>query len=143
MKIQNAVLASAVLSSSLLLVPAVSANAATPTTKAAQTMQVKFAKGQYGATYSGKVTGYAVNDYQFYAKKGQKLKVTVDGDVEAYLNSSKLTNSVYLDEYSADLNDDGTYTLPATGSYQIRIGQTRNAARQGGTESYSMRMTIK
>ena len=57
----------------------------------------------------------------FYAKKGQKLKVKLTGgNVETYLWGNQLKDSINLGEYSPELDDNGIYILPASGEYEIR-----------------------
>ena len=108
----------------------------------AKTVPVQFKSGASGATYSGKVTGYGFTDYRFYAKKGQILHTKITGNVEPYLMSKALTKSISLDEYSPDLQN-GNYILPVTGTYTIRVGQTRAAARQGKAPNYTLQITIR
>ena len=44
---------------------------------------------------------------------------------------------------SVDLSEDPSYTLPVTGSYEIRVLQNRAFARQGKTPNYTLQMTIR
>lgn len=108
----------------------------------AKNVPVKFNSGASGATYSGKIKGYNSDSYTFYAKKGQVLTPEVTGNVVAYLNQKSFAQGIDLTEYSSDLID-GSYTLPATGTYTIRVGQMRAMARQGKTPNYTLQLTIR
>ncbi len=111
--------------------------------KPAKSVAVKFKAGASGATYHGKIKGYGYDQYSFYAKKGQRLKVVTTGNVDSYLFNNRLADSVNLGEYSSDLDSHGDYILPYTGTYQVRVMQTRNAARKGKTPSYTLQLTIR
>ena len=111
--------------------------------KPAKAVAVKFKAGASGATYHGKIKGYGYDQYSFYAKKGQRLKAVTTGNVDSYLFNNRLANSVNLGEYSSDLDSHGDYILPYTGTYQVRVMQTRNAARKGKTPNYTLQLTIR
>ena len=88
-----------------MLSPAVLANDNNDIRK---TVVVKFAKKAYSANYYGRIDGYKYDSYKFYAKKGQKLKVTLTGgNVETYLWGNQLKDSINLGEYSPELDDNG------------------------------------
>lgn len=111
--------------------------------KPAKAVAVKFKAGASGATYHGKIKGYGYDQYGFYAKKGQRLKAVTTGNVDSYLFNNRLAGSVNLGEYSSDLDSHGDYILPYTGTYQVRVLQTRNAARKGKTPNYTLQLTIR
>lgn len=111
--------------------------------KPAKAVAVKFKAGASGATYHGKIKGYGYDQYSFYAKKGQRLKAVTTGNVDSYLFNNRLAGSVNLGEYSSDLDSHGDYILPYTGTYQVRVLQTRNAARKGKTPNYTLQLTIR
>lgn len=111
--------------------------------KPAKAVAVKFKAGASGATYYGKIKGYGYDQYSFYAKKGQRLKAVTTGNVDSYLFNNRLAGSVNLGEYSSDLDSHGDYILPYTGTYQVRVLQTRNAARKGKTPNYTLQLTIR
>ena len=109
-----------------------------------KTIVVKFAKKAYSANYYGKIDGYKYDSYKFYAKKGQKLKVKLTGgNVEAYLWSNQLKDSINLGEYSPELDDNGIYILPASGEYEIRVLQPRSQASKDKKPQYWMSINIK
>ena len=88
-----------------MLSPAVLANDNNDIRK---TVVVKFAKKADSANYYGRIDGYKYDSYKFYAKKGQKLKVTLTGgNVETYLWGNQLKDSINLGEYSPELDDNG------------------------------------
>lgn len=111
--------------------------------KPAKAVAVKFKAGASGATYHGKIKGYGYDQYSFYAKKGQRLKAITTGNVDSYLFNNRLADSVNLGEYSSHLDSHGDYILPYTGTYQVRVMQTRNAARKGKTPNYTLQLTIR
>ena len=111
--------------------------------KPAKAVAVKFKAGASGATYHGKIKGYGYDQYSFYAKKGQALKVVTTGNVDSYLFHNRLADSVNLGEYSSDLDSNGDYILPYTGTYQVKVMQTRNDARKGKAPSYTLQLTIR
>lgn len=111
--------------------------------KPAKAVAVKFKAGTSGATYHGRIKGYGYDQYSFYAKKGQRLKAVTTGNVDSYLFNNRLADSVNLGEYSSDLDSHGDYILPYTGTYQVRVIQTRNAARKGKTPNYTLQLTIR
>ena len=111
--------------------------------KPAKAVAVKFKAGASGATYHGKIKGYGYDQYSFYAKKGQRLKAVTTGNVDSYLFNNHLADSVNLGEYSSDLDSHGDYILPYTGTYQVKVMQTRNDARKGKTPNYMLQLTIR
>ena len=111
--------------------------------KPSKAVAVKFKAGASGATYNGKIKGYGYDQYSFYAKKGQALKVVTTGNVDSYLFHNRLADSVNLGEYSSDLDSNGDYILPYTGTYQVKVMQTRNDARKGKAPSYTLQLTIR
>ncbi|EAW6447159.1 inhibitor of g-type lysozyme, partial [Salmonella enterica subsp. enterica serovar Typhimurium] len=52
-------------------------------------------------------------------------------------------DSVDLSRYSSELDDNGQYTLPASGKYELRVLQTRNEARKNKAKKYSVNIQIK
>ncbi|MCU8651012.1 inhibitor of g-type lysozyme, partial [Escherichia coli] len=48
-----------------------------------------------------------------------------------------------LSRYSTELDNNGQYTLPATGKYELRVLQTRNDARKDKTKKYNINIQIK
>ncbi len=101
-------------------------------------------KKAYSANYYGRLDGYKYDSYKFYAKKGQKLKVTLTGgNVETYLWGNQLKDSINLGEYSPELDDNGVYILPASGEYEIRVLQPRSQARKDKKPQYWMSINIK
>ena len=97
--------------------------------------------GEYVAT----TAGYYVNNYVFYAKKGQHLNVTLDTKstkLWVVLLDKKLERLADLTPFSADLNDNGEYILPYSGKYSVRIGQYRAFARRGESSHYKLTITI-
>lgn len=114
------------------------------TSNAGKTVNVKFAKGAASANYSGQIKGTKYDTYTFTAKKGQKLKVkATGGNVDTYLFGANIADSVNVGQYSPELDKNGAYTLPATGTYQLRVLQPRSQANQGKQPKYNLQIAIR
>ena len=106
-------------------------------------VEVNFAKGKNSSSYSGQISGNQYYLYHFIAKKGQRLKVKIDGgNVDAYLFHDRLRDSVYMGKYSPELDAEESYTLPYSGEYELRILQPRSQARLGKTPKYYLQISI-
>jgi len=106
-------------------------------------IEVRFAKGTTSSSYTGQIIGYQYYLYHFIAKKGQRLKVKIDGgNVDAYLFHDRLRDSVYMSKYSPELDAEESYTLPYSGEYELRILQPRSQARLGKTPKYYLQISI-
>ena len=101
---------------------------------AGKNVNVEFRKGHSSAQYSGEIKGYDYDTYTFYAKKGQKVHVSI---------SNEGADSVDLSRYSPELDSHGQYSLPASGKYELRVLQTRNDARKNKTKKYNVDIQIK
>lgn len=109
-----------------------------------KTVNVKFAKGASSANYFGKIKGTKYDTYKFIAKKGQKLKVkTSGGNVDTYLFHKSLADSVNVSKYSPEVDKNGAYTLPYSGTYELRVLQPRSQANQGKTPKYWLEIAIR
>jgi|26BtaG_2_1085354.scaffolds.fasta_scaffold03578_3 hypothetical protein len=97
--------------------------------------ELRMAKGSYNVNRAGAIKGSKYCEYQFYAKKGQKVSATLIGSDDLYpmlysANSQNLTSEAV--------------TLDKTGEHTIRVLQPRNQAREGNTpKPYYMTVTIK
>lgn len=82
------------------------------------------------ANMSGQIAGDATCDYRLRASAGQTLTMLMDAapGVEAWI----------VDPINEHLAPDQPLTLEAAGDYTIRVGRTRNDARQGGIRPFSM-----
>ncbi|HCP1391832.1 TPA: PPC domain-containing protein [Escherichia coli] len=110
---------------------------------AGKNVNVEFQKGHNSARYSGKIVGYDYDSYNFYARKNQKLHVSVSNEyADIVLFGPGISDSVELSRYSPDLDENGQYTLPATGKYELRVLQTRNEARKNQTKKYNLNIQI-
>ncbi|WP_423779549.1 PPC domain-containing protein [Escherichia coli] len=105
---------------------------------------IKFRKGHSSAQYSGEIKGYDYDTYTFYAKKGQKVHVSISNEgADTYLFGPGIDDSVDLSRYSPELDSHGQYSLPASGKYELRVLQTRNDARKNKTKKYNVDIQIK
>lgn len=102
---------------------------------------VRFQKGATSAQYQGVIKDYFVHDYVFYARKGQRLTLSVSGKHSArlmgYLFNAKLSDSVDL------IDGVQPYVLPFNGKYTVRLAQYRAMARRGEVTPYTVKIAIK
>ena len=57
---------------------------------AGKNVNVEFRKGHSSAQYSGEIKGYDYDTYTFYAKKGQKVHVSISNEgADTYLLSDR------------------------------------------------------
>lgn len=97
--------------------------------------ELRMAKGSYDVNRAGAIKGDKYCEYQFYAKKGQKVSAKIVGSNDLY--------PVLYGTNSPDLSNE-TVTLDKTGEHTIRVLQPRNQAREGNTpKPYYMTVTIK
>ena len=97
--------------------------------------ELRMAKGSYDVNRAGAIKGDKYCEYQFYAKKGQKVSATIVGSNDLY--------PVLYGTNSPDISTE-TVTLDKTGEHTIRVLQPRNQAREGNTpKPYYMTVTIK
>lgn len=86
---------------------------------AGKNVNVEFSKGHSSAQYSGEIKGYDYDTYTFYAKKGQKVHVSISNEgADTYLFGPGIDDSVDLSRYSPELDSHGQYSLPASGKYE-------------------------
>lgn len=91
---------------------------------AGKNVNVEFRKGHSSAQYSGEIKGYDYDTYTFYAKKGQKVHVSISNEgADTYLFGPGIDDSVDLSRYSPELDSHGQYSLPASGKYELRVLQ--------------------
>jgi hypothetical protein len=98
--------------------------------EASKTVTVKFPTGATEASYTDSFSGYGYIDYVFDAKANQNLTAEItkaDGN-KATLTVMRNGNPVETDALQVQ---GWTGILPDTGRYTIRVGQTRNDARNG------------
>ena len=98
---------------------------------------------RHEATYRGSLQGWTVHDYRFSAREGQLLNARLDSPsphvkaVITYIGRdgvrvNPVDNPVHLEQQ----------TLPYSSRYEIRVLQTRNGARRGGTRPYTLNISI-
>ncbi|MDO5769777.1 MAG: hypothetical protein Q4P13_09750 [Psychrobacter sp.] len=97
--------------------------------------ELRMSKGSYDISRAGAIKGDSYCEYQFYAKKGQRVSATIVGSSDLY--------PILYGTVSPDLSKD-TVILDSTGEHTIRVLQPRNQARQGNTpKPYYLTVTIK
>ena len=97
--------------------------------------ELRMAKGSYDVNRAGAIKGDKYCEYQFYAKKGQKVSATIIGSDDLY--------PVLYGSNSPDISNE-TVTLDKTGEHTIRVLQPRNQARDSNTpKPYYLTVTIK
>ncbi|MGI9366058.1 MAG: hypothetical protein ACR2O8_12800 [Rhizobiaceae bacterium] len=109
---------------------------------------VKFERGNYGATVNGTIKGDEYFDYRLDAKAGQQMSVKLDvsgtnGHGTAYFNILP-PGSDGVAIYNASVNGNTTTTdLPENGTYTIRVYLMGNDRDTGKTVGYSVVLSIK
>ena len=97
--------------------------------------ELRMAKGSYDVNRAGAIKGDKYCEYQFYAKKGQKVSANIVGSDDLY--------PVLYGSNSPDISNE-TVTLDKTGEHTIRVLQPRNQARDSNTpKPYYLTVTIK
>ena len=97
--------------------------------------ELRMAKGSYDVNRAGAIKGDKYCEYQFYAKKGQKVSAIIVGSDDLY--------PVLYGTNSPDISNE-TVTLDKTGEHTIRVLQPRNQVRDSNTpKPYYMTVTIK
>lgn len=97
--------------------------------------QLRMDKGRYDVNRAGAIKGSNYCEYQFYAKKGQKVSATIVGSDDLY--------PILYGTNSPDISTE-TVVLDKTGEHLIRVLQPRNQAREGNTpKPYYLTVTIK
>lgn len=94
---------------------------------------VQFKKGAYSASYNGNIKGWQCMSYKFSAKQGQVLNV--------HLSTKGNAEVVLYDDY--DFVQGQPYTLPKTGTYEIRVLQPKASAIKNKVSSYKVKIEIK
>ena len=97
--------------------------------------ELRMEKGSYDVNRAGAIKGDKYCEYQFYAKKGQKISATIIGSNDLY--------PVLYGTNSPDISTE-TVTLDKTGEHTIRVLQPRNQARDSNIpKPYYLTVTIK
>lgn len=118
---------------------ALSAGAATPRIRE---VPVHFQKGETGATLKGKLTGDETVDYTLRAKAGQSMVVLMKAsNSSAYFNVLPPGSETALFVGSTS---GGRFegTLPADGTYRIRVYLMRSAARRNASTTYTLEVGV-
>lgn len=108
--------------------------------RASKTVEVRFAQGATSGQFAGSLRGYQMHAYRFNALKGQVLNVDLGSTppgIDVAVN--------YLGRKATPVLGYGDQVLPYTGRYEVRVLQTRAAARQHGNalRSYEMAISIE
>lgn len=81
---------------------------------AGKNVNVEFRKGHSSAQYSGEIKGYDYDTYTFYAKKGQKVHVSISNEgADTYLFSGQesMILLIYPDIPQNSIVTDNTHSL--------------------------------
>lgn len=80
---------------------------------AGKNVNVEFRKGHSSAQYSGEIKGYDYDTYTFYAKKGQKVHVSISNEgADTYLFGRGIDDSVDLSDIPQNsIVTDNTHSL--------------------------------
>jgi hypothetical protein len=99
---------------------------------------VQFKTGETGATLKGKLKGYETLDYTLGARAGQSMVVLLKtSNASAYFNvlPPGSETALFVGSTSGERFEG---TLPADGTYRIRVYLMRSAARRGEKASYTL-----
>lgn len=108
----------------------------------AKTVAVRFPAGATEASYTDSFSGYGVVDYKFDARGDQQLTAEITQSDADKAVLTVLRNGTAV-ENDASMVQGWTGLLPANGSYVIRVGQMRSAARRGEAPvKFSLRIEI-
>ncbi|MBF9033517.1 SH3 domain-containing protein [Rhodobacterales bacterium HKCCE2091] len=101
-----------------------------------RTVDVRFAAGSSGASYSDSITGYEAVEYELDARAGQYMTVEMTtSNPSAYFNIwAPGTETALFIGSSSGTDYEGV--LPRSGTYRVQVYLMRNAARRGETASY-------
>jgi hypothetical protein len=103
---------------------------------------VRFPAGATEASYTDSFSGYGVVDYKFDARADQHLTTEITQSDADKAVLTVLRNGTAV-ENDASMVQGWTGLLPANGSYVIRVGQMRSAARRGEAPvKFSLRIEI-
>lgn len=79
---------------------------------AGKNVNVEFRKGHSSAQYSGEIKGYDYDTYTFYAKKGQKVHVSISNEgADTYLGPESMILLIYPDIPQNSIVTDNTHSL--------------------------------
>lgn len=115
--------------------------AAASATNAQETHTVHFSPGTTGATIHGKITGNNYVDYRLAVSGGQSMDVIVRPD-NVYFNvmaPGSTGEAIY--NSSVNGNEYGS-TIPADGTYTVRIYQMGAAKDEGKTHSFTLEIGV-
>ena len=104
--------------------------------------EVLFKQGETGATIKGKISGDQTVDYRVRAGAGQSLMVAFTPDnSSAYFNviAPGADSALFIGSTSGNRFES---TLPASGTYTIRVYLMRNAARRGESVNYTLQVGV-
>lgn len=116
---------------------------------AQRTSQVQFSPGNYGTMVSGTVIGREYIDYKLNARQGQKMfaKLAVsgtNGNGSIYFNilpPGSKGEAIYIGHNDDD--NSALVTLPANGTYTIRVYLMGNDRDAGKTVGYNLDLSIQ
>jgi hypothetical protein len=124
------------------LVLGMSSGSAQAQVRAERVERVQFARGATSATVRGQIRGYGMVDYLVNARAGQRMTVSfaARGRSTYFLVRAPGSEDNLFDGSSS--GDTARLTLPATGTYRIRVFQMRNVARRGARSNYSLSVRV-
>jgi len=106
-------------------------------------VQVEFRKGQTSARLQGKLKGDETVDYRLRAAAGQSMVVAFQpSNASAYFNVLPPGSeaAIFIGSTSGNRFEG---TLPADGTYTIRVYLMRSAARRGEKASYTLEVAVR
>jgi len=104
--------------------------------------QIRFKKGETGATITGSIKGERIIDYKLRAGAGQVMVVQFKpSNPSAYFNVMPPGSDEAIFIGSSSGNDFST-DLTASGEYTIRVYLMRNAARRNESANYTLHVAV-
>jgi hypothetical protein len=105
-------------------------------------VQVQFPRGETGATLKGKLKGDESVDYKVRAAAGQSMVIVFKpGNSSAYFNVLPPGSdaAIFIGSTSGNRYEG---TLPADGTYTVRVYLMRNAARRNESANYTLEVGV-
>lgn len=103
---------------------------------------VHFSAGTTGATIKSSITGNSHIDYRLSANEGQSMDIILTGKASTYFNVLPPGSDAEAIFAGSMSGSEFAGTLPATGTYTIRIYQMGAAASEGKTNKFTLDIGI-
>lgn len=105
--------------------------------------ELRFAPGTESVTIRGRIRGYDAKDYSIRARAGQMMQIVFrSAQPSAYFNliGPGADAAMFMGEVKGNRFEG---TVPATGSYRVRVFLVRAAARRGAVADFALTVGIR